>query len=95
MTYNGDQTWITLASSAAASAETLKESLIHGLDAYNEWQSFRAGRSNAAIAAALTVAAGQVAEMDACFAALKELYDCANNVAVSQGDRLFSMRVFS
>lgn len=93
--YNGDQTWTTLSSTASASAETLKEALIHGLDAYNEWQSFRAGRSNATIAGVLSVAEAQVAEMDSCYAAMKELHDCANNVATSQSDRLFALRVFA
>lgn len=100
MTYNGDQTWTSLAGAASASAETLKEALIHGKDAYDEWQSFRAGRNNTMIAATLTTAErivteGMVAEMDACFGALKELHDAANNVAVSQLDRMYAMRVFS
>jgi hypothetical protein len=93
--YNGDQTWTTLSSAASGSAETLKESIIHGLDAYNEWQSYRAGRSNATLATALSVPESQVAEMDACFAAMKELHDCASNVATSQSDRLFALRVFA
>lgn len=99
--YNGDLKWADLAQRAGATAETLQEALLHGLAEYNEWQSFRAGRTNAQIATALTalgpgtITEGQVAEMDACYAAFKVLHDCASNVAVPQGDRFFAMRVFS
>lgn len=99
--YNGDLKWTDLAQRAGATAETLQEALLHGLAEYNEWQSFRAGRTNQQIATALTalgpgtVTEGQVAELDACFAGLKDLHDCANNVDVAQGDRYFAFRVFS
>ena len=95
--YNDDLTWAKLADIAAAGAETMINALIHGLELYNEWQSFRAGRTNAQIAAAPGIGKSetQVAEMDACFAALKELHDCASNMAVSTGDRFYSMRKFS
>lgn len=100
--YNGDLKWANLAERAGSTAETLQEALLHGHAEYKEWQSFRAGRSNAQIATALTSAGGsgtvteaQVAELDACFAALKELHDCADNVAVAQGDRFYAMRIFS
>lgn len=66
-----------------------------GNEQYNEWQSFRAGRTNATIAGVLGKTETQVAEMDACFAALKSLYDQANNQVVAQGDYFFSLRKFS
>lgn len=101
MTYNGDMKWADLAGIASAGAEIMKEALLHGRDLYDEWQSFRAGRTDAQIATALTtlgpgtITSGMVAEMDACFAAFKELNDCANNVATSTLDRFYSMRKFS
>lgn len=95
MTYNDDLTWAKLSDLAAAGAETTINALIHGLELYNEWQSFRAGRTNLQISLALAKTEANVADMDACFAAFKELHDCAANVAVSQLDRLFAMRKFS
>lgn len=99
--YNGDLKWADLAKLAEAGGQTLINALVHGKDQYDEWQSFRAGRNNTQIAAALTalgpgtISDTQVAEMDACFAAFKELHDCANNVATSTADRFFSMRKFA
>ncbi len=95
MTYNADLTWALLANIAGTTAETLKNALLHGKDQYDEWQSFRAGRDNATIGVALGRTVVEVAEMDACYAAFKELHDCANNVIVTQQDRYFSMRKFS
>jgi hypothetical protein len=95
--YSGDVKWTDLAASASAGAETLKNALIHGLDLYNEWQNFRAGRTNAQIATDLGAPATEtrIAELDAAFAAMKELHDCANNVAVTTSDRFYSLRKFS
>lgn len=95
MTYNGDLTWSDLSYKAGQYAANLIAVLNSGLNEYNEWQSFRAARSNADIATTLGKTEGQVAEIDACYAALKELYDAANNVVISQGDRFYSMRKFA
>lgn len=98
--YNGDLKWADLTKIAEVNGQAAVNALLHGLDAYNEWQSFRAGRNDAAIAQAIsvggvTVTAGQVAELDACFAALKELNDCYTGVAVTTLDRAFAVRKFT
>ena len=95
MTYNGDITWADMSKIAGQQAADLIYALNAGLNNYNEWQSFRAGRTNAVIATALSKTETEIAEIDACFAAFKEMFDAANNVAVSQLDRLYSMRKFS
>lgn len=93
--YNDDKTWATLAQEAHYAAKQMTDALVNGLNMYNEWQSFRNARSNATIATGLGVSEAAVAEMDAAYAAMKTLYDAANNVAVSQGDHFYSLRKFS
>lgn len=95
MTYNDDLTWTDLSKIAGQQAADLISTLLSANNNYNEWQSYRAGRTNAQIATVLGKTETQVAEMDACFAAFLEIYNAANNVAVSQSDRLYSMRKFS
>lgn len=95
MAYNGDLTWGDLAYKAGQYAQNMISTLNESFNQYNEWQSFRAGRTNAQIATALGKTETEIAEMDACFAAMKELYDYANNQTPSQGDRFYSMRKFS
>lgn len=96
MVYNTDKTWDDLVKELGSDARNAIQHLEVGLRQYNEWQSFRAGRDNATIATALTRTSGEIAEMDAAYAAFKDLYDFANNVvSPTQGDRLFSLRVFS
>ncbi len=95
MTYNGDLTWGDLAYKAGQQAQNMIASLTAGLNEYNEWQSYRAGRTNAEIATALGKTESQVAEIDACFGALKEMYDYANNQTPYASDRFYSMRKFS
>ena len=93
--YNNDLTFDMLARHAHDGARQLIKGLNDGLNAYNEWQSFRAGRTNAEIATVLSRTETEIAEMDACFSALKMLYDYANNQTPSQSDYFFSMRKFS
>ena len=95
MTYNADKTWVELSGYAGQHARNLMVQVDAGLNAYNEWQSFRAGRTNAQIATALTRTETEVAELDACFAAFKTAHDALNNVAITQGDHYYSMRIFS
>lgn len=95
MTYNPDKTWDVLAREAGGFAKTLIQVLVNGEEAYNEWQSFRAGRTNLEIATALSRTETEVAELDACYAALKMLYDYANNQTPSQSDYFYSLRKFS
>ena len=74
----------------------MKDTILNGLEGYNEWQSFRASRTNAQIATALGRTESEVAELDAAFSAIKEIHDFANNVASpTQGDRFFAIRKFS
>lgn len=95
MTYNGDLTWGDLAYKAGQQAQNMIASLTAGLNEYNEWQSYRAGRTNAEIATALGKTESQVAEIDSCFGALKEMHDYANNQTPFASDRFYSMRKFS
>ncbi len=95
MTYNDDLTWTDLSKIAGQQAFDIISTLTSGMNNYNEWQSFKAGRTNAAIATALGKTEAQVAEMDACFSAFVELYNAANNVATYTGDRFYSLRKFS
>lgn len=94
MVYNDDATWPDMSNMASMGAAELINTLNEGLILYNKWVSFGAGRTNAEIATALAKTEGQVAELGACFAAFKELYDAANNVATSTGDRFYSLRKF-
>ncbi len=95
MTYNGDLTWIELSKVAGQQASDIISVLTSGLTNYNEWQSFRAGRTNAEIATSLGKTEVQIAELDACFATFLEMYNAANNVATYTSDRFYSMRKFS
>ena len=96
MAYNDDLAWEDVARDAQNVGRQVKNSLLAALEAYNEWQSFRAGRDNATIATALSVTTTQVAELDSCFAAGKECYDFATNVASpTAGDRFYAIRIFS
>ncbi len=95
MTYNDDLTWTDLSKIAGQQAADLISTLLSAMNNYNEWQSFRAGRTNAQIATVLGKTETQVSELDACFAAFLDLYNAANNVATSTADRFYSMRKFS
>ena len=94
MVFNDDATWDDLSKLATRSASTMINTLADGMLAYNKWISFGAGRTNAQIAIALSKTEGQVAEMGACFASLRELYGAANNEATYTGDRFYSLRKF-
>ena len=96
MPYDPDMTWSNWVQVAQIGAHELLRQINAGVNTYDEWQTFRAARSNADIATALGKTEGEVADMDSCFAAFKEIYDFADNVASpTQGDRLYSMRMFS
>lgn len=95
MSYNNDLTWVDLSRQTTSITSSMIALLNQGLEAYNNWQSFRAGRIDADIATALARTAAEVADMDSAMAALKALHDFANNVAGPvAGDRFFSMRKF-
>lgn len=94
MVYETD--WRIESQGAANQATVVIRTLNEALERYMEWQTFRAARSDADIATELGRTESEVAELDACFSAFKEIYDFANNVASpTQGDRYYSMRVFS
>jgi hypothetical protein len=95
MTYNADKTWIELSGAAGTMARSLIQVVDLGLNEYNEWQSFRAGRTNAQIATALSRTETEIAELDACYAAFLTAHNALNNVAITQGDYYYSLRKFS
>lgn len=95
MTYNADKTWIEISGEAGTMARSLIQIVDLGLNHYDEWQSFRAGRTNAEIATALGRTETEIAELDSCFAAFLTAHNALNNVAITQGDHYYSLRKFS
>lgn len=95
MAYNDDLTWDDVANKAGSRGNDLISALLQGQREYDEWQSFRAGRTNAQIATALSRTETEVAELDSCYSAFKALNDYANNQTPSQSDYYFSMRKFT
>jgi len=95
MTYNNDLVWTDLSRLAGTNANNVMTVLTEGNRQYLEWQSFRAGRSNAVIATALGRTETEVAEMDACFAAMLAVFNYGNNGVPTQSDYFFSLRKFS
>lgn len=93
--YNADWSWPDWSRQAEMFARPMVERLIMGEELYNRWQNYRAGRTNAQLATALGRTETEVSELDAAFAALHTLYQCANNVDVSQSDYLYSLRKFA
>lgn len=98
MVYNEQKTWENVSTSGGSIARDLIAVLNRALNEYNEWQSFRAGRTNAQIATDLAetgIVEADVAALDSCFAAGLALFNYANNGTPTQSDYLFSLRKFS
>lgn len=96
MTYNGDKKWADVASAATVAADNMREALIHGLEAFEEYISLKGAMTDAQLAAQLETDEANVQAAAACFQALLELYNFADNVASpTQGDRFFSLRKFT
>jgi hypothetical protein len=95
MAYNNDLTWADLAGEAAEHAGALKTALVNGQEAYQEWQSFRAGRTNAQIATALGRTETEVAELDACMSGLVYAYQFSTNQSHVEADWFYAWRKFS
>ena len=97
MTYNTDETWLTISNKLSSDSRNAIQHLEVGLRGYNEWQSFRAGRTNAQIAAltGFSRTEAEIADMDSAYAGLKAIHDYANNQTPVQGDYLYSLRKFS
>lgn len=95
MTYNADLTWDDLSRIAGTAARAQITTAQEAKKQYDEWQSFRAGRTNAAIATALARTEAEIANMDSCFAVGSDLENFYSNVAVGQSDRYYSLRQFS
>jgi hypothetical protein len=95
MTYNTDMGWFDLTAEASNMSNAMIGCITNAKRAYDEWQSFRAGRDNATIAAAVGRTTGDIANIDSCFAAGLALYNYANNGTPSQGDYMYSLRIFS
>ena len=88
--------WALESNAATYHAKAVIRTLNEALEKYMDWQTFRAGRTNAQIAVALGRDEADIAALDSCFSAFKEMYDFANNVASpSQSDRYYSMRLFT
>ncbi len=95
MTYNADKTWNDVSFLAGNIASSIIGILMNGNNAYLEWQSFRAGRTNAQIATDLSRTETEIAELDSCFSAFLALHNYANNQTPFQSDYYYSMRKFS
>ena len=95
MVYNNDLTWEDLSRDAQTAARAIINALREGVKQYDEWQNFRAGRTNAQIATALSRTETEVGEMDSCFAAMLAINNYADNGTPSQSDYYFSLRKFS
>lgn len=95
MTYNADLTWTDLSVILKQHGGAVMQVLINGKAQYDEWQSYRAGRSDADIATALGRTSAEVADMDAAFASLLNLYNYLTNVSQTAGDHAFSLRKFT
>ena len=62
---------------------------------YLEWQTYRAGRTNAEIGTALGITDAEVGIIDAAYAAGHAVYTYAANGVPAQSDYLYSLRVAS
>ena len=85
----------SLSGVASSRARNLMSAMSSGITAYEKWQSFRAGRSNATLAMDLGRTEAEVADMDSCFASLLAIEGYADNGAPTQLDYMFSMRKFT
>lgn len=100
MAYNGDMTWGDVAAIASYDAKLIKDALINGSEQRKEWLNFKASPrfgtgTNAEVAAELGVTEATIDDVDELYLALIHLYQCANDVAVSQADRLEMIMKFS
>jgi hypothetical protein len=96
MAYDPDTGWSNWARQAEMNASNAIRFLREWEEVYNDWQTFRESRSNADIAADLGKTEPEIADLDSCFAAFKEIMDFVDNVASPvQGDRLYSLRRFA
>jgi hypothetical protein len=95
MAYLPDLTWTDLVRNCEIACRNEMNTREESLRQYDLWQRFRAGRTNAQIATALSKTETEIGEMDAAFAVFKTIHDFANNVASpTQGDRYYSLRQF-
>jgi len=86
MAFNADLTWDeNLCRDIQMAGRNLKNALIAGEESYQEWQSYRAGRTNTVIAAVFDPvrSEGDVAELDSAYAALHDLYNCASGASIT------------
>ena len=95
MAYDLELTWENIVGILSGSAGNIERNLYDGLRLYWSWQTFRAGRTNLEIATALGKNELDIAKADSCFAAMKALYDYADNQTPVQSDYFYSMRQFS
>lgn len=101
MSYNEDLEWEPLAQYLEAGLENFHQALEDMKKRYDRWQSYRAGRTNADLAAVFgvrvsgeTTQESDVADMDAAYAVGADGDNFLNNGDVATSDRWFSMRKF-
>jgi len=95
VTYNPNLTWAMLEGIAGNHARILISTLYDSKRAYDEWQSFRGGRTDGEIATALGKDVTDIQNIDACFAAMIMQYNYADNQTPVQGDYFYALRLFS
>ena len=102
MPYNPLKTFDQLVTQFEPKGASLLKAIREGKGEYDEWQSFRASRTDADIATALsgtsgrTITAAEVADMDAAFSAFDSMKRYLDNDTPPAGiDQGFALRVLS
>lgn len=97
MPYNDDTVWDDWVLVAEGQGRQVMEAIRNGKSrGYDEWQSFRSGRSNVQIATDLGRQESEIAEMDAAFSSFLHLENYLTNNSPAAGlDHAFSIRKFS
>lgn len=102
MAYNPLKSFDELVTDFEPKGLALLKAIREGQAAYDEWQSFRNARTNAAIATDLTATSGriiveaEVADMDAAFSAFDSIRRYLDNDTPPAGiDQGFAIRVIS
>ncbi len=97
MPYNDDTLWVDWVRVLEQHGRNLLATIAEGRRrGYDEWQSFRAGRTDAQIATALARTESEIAEMDAAFGGFLHCENyLTNNTPATGQDHAFSFRKFT
>jgi len=96
MPYDPETTWPTWSNLAASHGSNAIRMIHEWEEVYQDWQTFRAGRTDAQLATALGKTTTDIAAVDSAFAAFHVMYNSCNNVAGPvAGDRFYAWRVFA